>query len=80
MITDRPRPLPECALCGQPVPRKVARRHDGMCTTCRRVYDAVDLARKLSTPQQLPLPLPAPEPPPPDLTNVVVLDTRRRRP
>jgi hypothetical protein len=72
MITDRPRPLPDCALCGEPVRRRVARANDGMCTACRKVYTA-------SRAEQQPLPLEV-EPAAPDLSNVVVLDTRRPRP
>ncbi len=74
MIVDRPRPLPDCALCGQPTQRRAHRRNDGMCTPCRQAYDA-----RQPVQTQLLLDL---DPPPdhgPDLTNVVVLDTRRRR-
>ena len=77
MITDRPRPLPDCALCGRPTARRVHRRNSGMCTPCRTAYDARHPAAQQPT---LPLPDWTPEPPQPDLTNVVVLDTRRRRP
>jgi hypothetical protein len=72
MITDRPRSLPDCALCGEPISRWTSKRNGGMCTACRKVYDQ-------RAAQQLPLPLET-EPAPPDLTNVVVLDTRRPRP
>lgn len=76
MIVDRPRPLPDCALCGTPTRRRVHRANGGMCTDCRKVYDAKPRAEQ----QQIPLLTAAPEPPAPDLTNVVVLDTRRPRP
>jgi len=76
MITDTPRPLPDCAICGTPTRRRTARRNDGMCTDCRRAYDAKDRPEQ----QQIPLIADAPTPRPPDLTNVVVLDTRRPRP
>lgn len=78
MIVDRPRPLPECAICGHPTQRRAHRRNGGMCTACRTVYDASHAAQ-----QTLPLITDPPAPRPPDLTNVVVLDTRRppdRRP
>jgi hypothetical protein len=73
VIVDRPRPLPECALCGNPVKRRAHRANGGMCTPCRAVYDAAHADQ-----QQLPLITDPPAPRPPDLTNVVVLDTRRR--
>jgi hypothetical protein len=47
-----------------------------MCSSCRQVYDAKPRAEQL----QVPLITDTPAPRPPDLTNVVVLDTRRRRP
>jgi hypothetical protein len=72
--TDEPRPLPECALCGTPTQRRAHRLNGGMCTTCRREYDAAHGEQ-----QRLPLITSAPAPRPPDLTNVVVLDTRRKR-
>jgi hypothetical protein len=75
VITDRSRPLPECALCQSPTQRRVHRRNGGMCTDCRTAYD-----QRGGEQQQLPLITDAPTPAPPDLTNVVVLDTRRPRP
>jgi hypothetical protein len=75
VITDRPRPLPDCALCGEPTARRAHRRNGGMCTPCRALYDAKPRAEQ----QALPLITDPPKPPPPDLTNVVVLDTRRKR-
>jgi hypothetical protein len=75
MIVDRPRPLPECALCGEPTNRRRHRANGGMCSDCRRVHDA-----SRGEQQQLPLITDAPAPRAPDLTNVVVLDTRRPRP
>lgn len=73
MIADRPRPLPECVLCGTPTRRRAHRVNRGMCTACRRVYDA-------SRPeQQLLLDFQASDRGP-DLSNVVVLDTRRPHP
>lgn len=75
MIVDRPRPLPECALCPNPISRRTAKKNGGMCTACRTAYDAAHGEQ-----QQLPLITDAPAPRPPDLTNVVVLDTRRPRP
>jgi hypothetical protein len=74
MITDRPRPLPDCALCGMPTKRRVHRANAGMCTDCRREYD-----QRAPEQQTLPLLMDAPAPRPRDLTNVVVLDTRRSR-
>ncbi len=76
MIVDRPRPLPECALCGNPTNRRAHRRNGGMCSGCREVYDQRDRPEQL----QVPLLADAPPPPQPDLTNVVVLDSRRPRP
>lgn len=76
MIVDRPRPLPDCALCGTPTRRRTHRANGGMCTACRRAYDAKDRPEQ----QQLPLITDVPTPRAPDLTNVVVLDTRRPRP
>jgi hypothetical protein len=70
MISDRPRPLPDCALCGQPTRRRVHRANGGMCTACRHEYEQRDRGT------QLPLLLDV-DPAPRDLTNVVVLDTRR---
>lgn len=72
MISDTPRPLPECALCSTPVQRRVHRTNRGTCTPCKRVTDAMNAGT-----QQLTLDL-EPLPRQPDLTNVVVLDTRRR--
>jgi hypothetical protein len=72
--TDQPRPLPECALCQTPTQRRAHRANGGMCTPCRTAYD-----QGRAEQQQLPLITDAPAPRPPDLTNVVVLDTRRRR-
>jgi hypothetical protein len=74
VITDRPRPLPDCALCGTPTKRRVHRANGGMCTDCARAYAAGQGEQ-----QQLPLVVPAPGRTPPDLTNVVVLVTRRRK-
>jgi hypothetical protein len=73
VIVDRPRPLPECALCSTPTQRRVHRANGGMCTPCRREYDQRPKAEQ----QQLPLITDTPTPKPRDLTNVVVLDTRR---
>lgn len=75
MIIDRPRPLPECALCGTPVQRRAHRRNGGMCSGCRTAYDAKDRPEQLQVPLITDLPDWSPEP---DMTNVVVLDTRRR--
>jgi hypothetical protein len=74
VIGGTPRPLPDCALCGTPTRRRTHRQNGGMCTDCRRVYDAKPRAEQ----QALPLITDTPPPPAPDLTNVVVLDTRRR--
>lgn len=75
MITDRPRPLPDCALCGTPTARRAHRQNRGMCTPCARAYAA---QHPTADQLQLLLELEAPAPRPPDLSNVVVLDTRRR--
>jgi hypothetical protein len=45
-----------------------------MCTECRHEYD-----QRAPEQQTLPLITDTPTPRPPDLTNVVVLDTRRGR-
>jgi hypothetical protein len=74
-VTDQPRPLPECALCGTPTRRRTHRTNGGMCTDCRTAYEA-----SRGEQQQLPIVTPAPTPRPPDLTNVVVLDTHRKQP
>jgi hypothetical protein len=74
MIADQPRPLPECALCATPTQRRAHRANGGMCTPCRRTHDAAH-----GDQQALPLITSAPTPRTPDLTNVVVLDTRRIR-
>lgn len=71
-VVDRPRPLPECAVCQQPVQRRANR---GMCTDCAREYRA-----QHGEQQALPLITDAPTPRAPDLTNVVVLATRRKHP
>lgn len=94
VITQRPRTLPDCALCGQPTRRQAHRANRGMCTPCRRVYDALPRAEQQTLPLDVEQPrrctldcvtrehecpwldCPAPRP---DLTNVVVLDTRRQR-
>lgn len=73
-ISDRPRPLPECALCSSPTQRRVHRANKGMCTDCARVY-----ATRNADQQALLFELEQPAPRPPDLSNVVVLDTRRGR-
>jgi hypothetical protein len=75
VITDQPHPLPDCAICGTPTKRRAHRANGGMCTACRRAYDAKDRPEQ----QQLPIVTSAPAPRQPDLSNVVVLDTRRRR-
>lgn len=75
MISDQPRPLPECALCQQPTQRRVHRRNGGLCTGCTARYDE---ARGQQTALLLPLePLNRQGP---DLTNVVVLRPREPRP
>lgn len=76
MISDQPRPLPECALCQQPTQRRIHRRYGGLCTACHARYEAL-------VGQQTALLLPL-EPlnrhaPGPDLTNVVVLRPRPKR-
>ena len=73
MRTDEPRPLPECALCSTPTQRRAYRLNRGMCTSCRREYD-----QQHGEQQQLPVVTAAPTPRAPDLTNVVVLATRRK--
>lgn len=73
MISDRPRSLPECALCQAPTQRRAHRANRGMCTPCATAYAAGQ-----SEQQALPLVVPAPELPQPDMTNVVVLAARRR--
>lgn len=73
MRTDEPRPLPECALCAAPTQRRAHRANRGMCTACRTAYD-LDHAEQL----RLPVVVGVPAPRPPDLSNVVVLATRRR--
>jgi hypothetical protein len=75
VITGAPRPLPDCALCGQPVRRRTHRANGGMCTTCAQSYAARRHAEQLG----LPLITDPPAPAPPDLSNVIVLDTRRGR-
>jgi hypothetical protein len=75
MITGTPRPLPDCALCGQPVRRRTHRTNHGMCTTCAHAYAAREHAEQLG----LPLITDPPAPRAPDLSNVIVLDTRRGR-
>jgi hypothetical protein len=74
VITDQPRPLPECRLCQQPTKRRTWRANDGLCTDCRRAYDA---SRGHQT--ALLLPLDPPADPQPDLTNVVLLRPRHPR-
>jgi recombinational DNA repair protein (RecF pathway) len=71
--TDEPRPLPECALCKTPTQRRSYRANGGMCTECRKVYDEAHGEQ-----QQIPVVTSAPTPQATDLTNVVVLATRRK--
>lgn len=75
MINDQPRPLPECALCQTPTRRRTHRANGGMCTDCRKAYDA-----GRGEQQRIPIVTAAPHLPygDADLTNVVVLDTRRK--
>lgn len=73
MRTDEPRPLPECALCTKPTQRRAHRANHGMCTPCRKEYD-----QQHGDQQQIPVVTPAPTPRPADLSNVVVLATRRK--
>lgn len=70
---DTPRPLPECSICGTPTARRPHRANAGLCTPCRRAYDA-------SRPQQQTLLLPLDGVRPEErLSNVVLLADRRRR-
>lgn len=73
MRTDEPRPLPECPLCQRPTARRTYRANRGMCSDCRTAYD-----QQHGEQQQLPIVTSTPAPRPPDLTNVVVLATRRK--
>ena len=73
MITDGPRPLPDCRLCGTPTRRRVHRANDGMCSDCKTAYDA-----SRGTQQTLLLPLEDAPDTGPDLSNVVLLRPRPR--
>lgn len=73
MIVDKPRPLPECRLCQTPTRRRTYRANDGLCSDCRKVYDA---SRGEQTTLLLPLEG-APSTRAEDLTNVVLFRPRR---
>lgn len=75
MIVDRPRPLPECALCHTPTQRRAHRTNRGLCSACKVAYDA---GRGQQTTLLLPLDG-APTTRAEDLSNVVLLRPRRPR-
>ena len=73
MIVDKPRPLPECSLCSTPTQRRAYRANHGLCSPCRKAYDA---GRGEQTTLLLPLDgVPATRAE--DLANVVLLADRR---